>query len=66
MVQTTTVDLDSDLAVKAADVSLTLKLTRADAIIYAIAQHHGAQVVTSDTDFQFLPDVIYLPKPSQP
>jgi predicted nucleic acid-binding protein len=32
----------------------------ADAIIYATAQHHNAQLVTSDAHFANLPGVVFL------
>ncbi len=63
MLQTTVVPLSDSLAFKAADTSLTTKLAMADAIIYTTAQSYGVQLVTSDPDFQNLPDVLYLPKP---
>ena len=64
MLQTNVVPLTDYLAMHAANTSLTTKLAMADAIIYTIAQEYGVKVVTSDPDFQHLPDVLYLPKPN--
>ena len=50
--------LDEDIAVLSADLSLLHKLSMADAIIYATARRHKAQLVTSDAHFAGLPDVI--------
>ena len=50
--------LDEDIAVLSADLSLLHKLSMADAIIYATARHHKAQLATSDSHFAGLPDVI--------
>ena len=52
------VSLDEDLALAAAQVSLDHRLAMADAIIYATAQAHQAQLVTGDLHFQGLPGVI--------
>jgi predicted nucleic acid-binding protein len=50
--------LDEDLAVLSADLSLLHKLSLADAIIYATARRHKAQLVSSDSHFAGLPDVV--------
>jgi predicted nucleic acid-binding protein len=50
--------LDEGLALAAAHVSIGTKLAMADAIIYATAQHHQAQLVTGDAAFRGLPGVI--------
>jgi predicted nucleic acid-binding protein len=52
------VPLDEGLAVAAAHISNETKLGMADAIIYATAQAHQAQVVTGDAAFRGLPGVI--------
>lgn len=52
------VPLDEELALAAAQVSLDHRLAMADAIIYATAQAHQAQLVTGDLHFQGLPGVI--------
>ena len=54
------VPLTSQIAYKAADVSLQYKLAMADAIVFATASVYGVKLVTSDSDFENLPDVIYL------
>lgn len=56
------VDLDSDIAVRASDVSRLYKLSTADAIIYATALQRDAELLTCDAHFQDLPKVLYMPK----
>lgn len=51
---------DEALAIMAVELSLRHKLSLADAIIYASAQQHHAQLVTSDSHFSGLPDVVLL------
>lgn len=58
------VDLDANLAVYAAELSLEHRLPMADAIVYATALAHGAVLVTGDADFRDLPGVEYLAQPS--
>lgn len=54
--------LDTGLALSAAELCGRLKLATADAIIYATALHHGADLLTCDAHFQSLPGVIYIAK----
>ncbi len=54
------VSLDFELAAVSAKASIDHRLAMADAMIYAIAQHYGAQLVTADPDFRGLPGVIFL------
>jgi predicted nucleic acid-binding protein len=56
------VPLDTQIALIAAELSVTHKLATADAIVYATARLRGADLLTCDRHFQTLPDVIYLPK----
>ncbi|HEV8385958.1 MAG TPA: type II toxin-antitoxin system VapC family toxin [Candidatus Acidoferrales bacterium] len=56
----TIVALDSDLAFGAAKISLNYRLAMADAIIYATALAHQAELVTSDQAFSGLPGVTLL------
>jgi predicted nucleic acid-binding protein len=52
------ISLDASLSFLAARLSLEKGLHMADAIIYATAQAHGAQLITSDTHFDInLPGV---------
>ena len=53
-------ELDSSLAIAAAQISIRHRLAMADAIIYATTESAGAQLVTSDTDFRDLPGVIVV------
>jgi toxin FitB len=62
MKKTQVVPLNDELALVAADLSLEHKLPMADAIVLATARLHGAEVVTSDIDFQNLAGVTYIPK----
>jgi predicted nucleic acid-binding protein len=56
--------LDTRIALSAADVSARLKLATADAIVYATALAHGADVLTCDAHFDGLPHVKYIDKGS--
>lgn len=50
------------ISVTAADLSLAHGLAMADALVYATALDHEAELVTSDVDFEGLPGVTYLAK----
>lgn len=52
--------LTESIAYLAADVSLEYRLPMADSIVYATARQEGAKLVTSDSDFKNLPEVLYL------
>jgi toxin FitB len=60
--KTRIVPLDDEIALLAADASLEYRLAMADAIVFATAQRHDAILVTSDSDFEELPGVTYIPK----
>lgn len=62
MQQSRIVELDAALALRAAALGLRLKLPLADSIIYATAQHAGADVWTQDADFDGLHNVHYWVK----
>lgn len=62
MGKTRIIPLDDQLALRAADVSLTHGLPMADAIVYATAQAYEAILITCDADFKELPQVTYLKK----
>jgi predicted nucleic acid-binding protein len=55
-----TILLDTELAVRAARLSLETNLPMADAIIYATAQEIGAQLVTADAHFSGLSSVTLI------
>ena len=57
MQQSTVVELDAALALRAAALGLRHKLPFADSIVYATAQQAGAQVWTQDADFDGLSGV---------
>jgi len=54
------IDLTLDLSILASRTSLETRLPMADAIIYAAAQHHRAQLITSDSHFADLPGVTII------
>ena len=56
------VDLDTKVALAAAEICAKHKLATADAIIYASALHHGADLLTCDAHFNGLPDVAFVAK----
>jgi predicted nucleic acid-binding protein len=49
--------LDTHLALLAAQLHQTHKLATADAIVYATAQHHSAELLTCDSHFEGLAQV---------
>jgi len=57
---TTIEPLVESLALEAADVALEHGLAMADAIIFATASRHDAQIVTGDIDFDGLPRVTLI------
>lgn len=60
--QTTVIELNTRIALSAAELSKQYRLAMADAIIYATALDHRAILVTSDKHFKELDTVKYLPK----
>lgn len=54
------IDLDLDIAVQASAASLHNRLHMADAVIYATAQRHRAELITADAHFQGLAGVLVL------
>ena len=59
--RTTTIEpLAEGLALEAADVALEYGLAMADAMIYATASRHEAEIVTGDADFNGLPRVTLI------
>jgi predicted nucleic acid-binding protein len=57
------VELSTEIALEAAEVSRRFKLSTADAIIYATARLLDADLLTCDRHFENLPHVVYIPKP---
>jgi toxin FitB len=64
MQRTKVVPVTSEIALTAADLSLEQGLAMADAIILATARMYRAELITSDSDFESVQGVTYLPKPS--
>ena len=58
--QTKVVLVDQTLSLEAADISLDHDLHMADALIYATARHHNAELYTSDPDLKGLKGVTVL------
>jgi predicted nucleic acid-binding protein len=56
------VPLDTKLALAAAEICSSSKLATADAIVYATALEHGAELLTCDSHFEGLPGVSYIAK----
>jgi len=54
--------LDTRIALLAAELHRQYKLATADAIVYATAQDHGADLLTCDAHFAKLPNIAYFPK----
>ena len=54
--------LDTATALLAADLHRQHKLATADAIVYATAVQHGAELLTCDAHFKGLPGVVLFPK----
>jgi predicted nucleic acid-binding protein len=57
-------DLDTPIALSAADLCARHKLATADAIVYATALAHGADLLTCDRHFEGLPGVRLMAKSS--
>lgn len=53
---------DTTIALLAADLHRQYRLATADAIVYATAQHMGADLLTCDAHFEGLPEVALFPK----
>ena len=54
--------LDTKVALAAAEICRTHKLATADAIVYATALEHGADLLTCDAHFDGLPGVTFIAK----
>lgn len=54
------IDLDRDLALEGARLSVKHKLAMADSLILATARWHGALLWTQDAHFKGLPDVRHI------
>ena len=60
MQQGLVVELSSALALRAARISVDLRLPMADSVMLASARAHGATLWTQDADFQGIPGVKYI------
>lgn len=55
-------NLDTRIALRAADLHRQYKLATADAIVYATAQAFDAELLTCDAHFEKLPGVVFVKK----
>ncbi|HQT89786.1 MAG TPA: type II toxin-antitoxin system VapC family toxin [Acidiphilium sp.] len=55
-------DLDTAIALSAAELCARHRLATADAIVYATALAHGADLLTCDRHFESLPSIKLIPK----
>jgi toxin FitB len=60
MLQGKIVDLDANIAVSAAKISIDLKLPMADSVILATARAHDAVLWSQDSDFENIEGVRYI------
>ncbi len=56
MSETGLVEIDDELALVAADISLETGLGMVDSIVLAVAKRYGAQILTSDSHFEKIPE----------
>ncbi len=54
------VEVDTSLALEAAELTFEYRLAMADALIYATARRHDAKLVTGDADFNGLPGTVVV------
>lgn len=59
------VDLDAELALRAAQTGLSHKLPLADSIMLATARAHDATLWTQDADFEGIEGVCFVRKPTR-
>jgi predicted nucleic acid-binding protein len=59
--KTKVVALDEEIALVAADLSISHMLPLADAVVYATAKREKVQIATSDAHFKDLDEVVFLP-----
>jgi len=62
MKKTRVIDLTEELALTAADLSLTYRLAMADSMMLAAAQANSAELVTTDAGFDGVPGVTIFSK----
>ena len=61
MKKTQVIELTEEIALTAADLSLAHRLAMADAVMLATARMHDAELITTDSDFEGIDGVTYLP-----
>ena len=57
---TDVMDFSDNLAISAAEISLYLKIPMADAIILSTAKEYNATIITSDSHFKGMENVIFI------
>jgi len=60
MRRATIAPIDESLALEAADISLVHGLAMANSVVSATARRHGAKLVTTDADFEELPEAVVI------
>ncbi len=55
-------DLDTKIALQAAELHRQFKLATADAIVYATALTYSSDLITCDAHFEGLPNVVFIKK----
>ncbi len=58
--ETKVVEVDQTISLEAADYSLEHDLHMSDALVYATARHHDAELYTSDEDLRELKSVTFI------
>lgn len=64
LLRTRVIHLDEALATASARTSIIYKLSMGDAIIYTTAITFGAMLISSDSHFEHLPGVLFIPHPN--
>ena len=57
---TNVIDFSDDLAISAAEISLEQKIPMADAIILSTAKNYDAMIITNDSHFKGMNNVIFI------
>ena len=58
--RTSTIQIDKNIAISAAEISLKTKLAMADSIIKAVAEENNAKIITGDPHFKEFLDVVFI------
>lgn len=58
--KTTVISISKEIALEAAEISLETKLSMADAMIKAVADKNGANIITGDEHFKGMKNVVFI------